>query len=147
MYFCKEEYLSSQENSDVKYYDAITMFETCLIYWCNQKRSLLNTYVQSYCALYWNYQHYRIFKFDLHNVSLHVVLKCWNNQCLYLNVQITNDEKHSLACSIEKAHVQDIKEFLRHVNDIKQVSRSLSLLKQSESLQMLSWSEAMQWLI
>ena len=144
LYLCEEEYFSSQEDSDVEYCDAITVFETFLIY---QKRSLLDACVQSYCALYWNYQHYRIFKFDLHNVSLHVVLKCWNNQCLYLNVQITNDEKHSLACSIEKAHVQDIKEFLRHVNDIKQVSRSLSLLKQSESLQMLSWSEAMQWLI
>jgi len=57
---------------------------------------------------------------------------------LYLNAQITNNEKHSLACSIEKAHVQDIKEFLRHANDTEQVSQSLSLLEQSESLQMFS---------
>jgi len=55
-----------------------------------------------------------------------------------LNAQIANDEKHSLACSIEKVHVQDIKEFLHHVNDIEQVSQSLSLLERSESLQMLS---------
>jgi len=32
LYLCKEEYLSSQEDSDVKYYDAITVFETFLIY-------------------------------------------------------------------------------------------------------------------
>ncbi len=147
LYLCKEEYLSSQEDSDVKYYDAITVFETFFIYWCNWKRFLLNACVQSHCALYWNYQHYRIFKSDLHNVSLHVVLKCWNDRRLYLNAQITNNEKHSLACSIEKVHVQDIKKFLHHANDTKQVSRSLSLLKRSESLQMLSWSEAMQWLI
>ncbi len=147
LYLCEEEYFSLQEDSNVEYYDAITVFEMFLIYWCNRKRSLLNAYVQSHCALYWNYQHYRIFKSDLHNVSLHVVLKCWNDWHLYLNAQITNDKKHSLACSIEKAHVQDIKEFLHHVNDTEQVSRSLLLLKWSESLQMLLWSEAMQWLI
>ncbi len=147
LYLCKEEYLSLQEDSDVEYYDAITVFETFLICWCNQKRSLLKACVQSHCALYWNYQHYRIFESNLHNVSLHVVLKCWNDQRLYLNTQIANDEKHSLACSIEKAHVQDIEEFLRHANDTEQVSRSLSLLKRSELLQMLSWSEVMQWLI
>jgi len=56
---------------------------------------------------------------------------------LYLNVQIANDEKYSLACSIEKAHVQDIKEFLHHANDTEQVSRSLLLLERSELLQML----------
>jgi len=39
-----------------------------------------------------------------------------------LNTQIANDEKHSLACSIEKAHVQNIKEFLCHANNIEQVS-------------------------
>jgi len=39
-----------------------------------------------------------------------------------LNAQITNDEKHSLACSIKKVHVQDIEEFLHHVNDTEQVS-------------------------
>ncbi len=147
MYFCKEKYLSLQEDSDVEYCDAITVFKTFLICWCDWKRSLLNACVQSHCALYWNYQHYCIFKFDLHNVSLHVVLKCWNDQRLYLNAQITNDEKHSLACSIKKAHVQDIKEFLHHANDTEQVSQSLSLLKRFKSLQMLSWSEAMQWLI
>ncbi len=108
LYLCKEEYLSSQEDSDVKYYDVITVFETFLIYWCNWKRSLLDVYVWSHCALHWNYQHYCIFESDLHNVLLHVVLKCWNDQHLYLNAQIANDEKHSLACSIEKAHVQDI---------------------------------------
>ena len=147
MYLCKEEYLLLQEDSDVEYYDAITVFETCLVCWCNRKRSLLNTCVQSHCALYWNYQYYCIFKSDLHNVSSHIVLKCWNDRRLYLNAQITIDEKHSLACSIEKVHVQDIKEFLHHVNDTEQVSRSLSLLKRSKLLQMLSWSEAMQWLI
>jgi hypothetical protein len=55
-----------------------------------------------------------------------------------LNAQIANDEKCSLACSIEKAHIQNIKEFLCHANDIEQVSQSLSLLKQSELLQTLS---------
>ncbi len=100
--------------------------------------------MQSHCALYWNYQHYHIFESDLHNVSLHVVLKCWNNQCLYLNTQIANDEKHSLTCLIEKAYVQDIKEFLCYANDTEQVSWSLSLLKHSESLQMFLWSEVMQ---
>jgi len=55
-----------------------------------------------------------------------------------LNAQITNDEKHSLACLIKKAYVQDIKEFLHHANDTEQVSQSLSLLERSESLQMLS---------
>ncbi len=144
LYLCKEEYLSLQEDSDVEYCDAITVFETFLVCWCNRKKSLLNACVQSHCALYWNYQHYHIFKSDLHNVSLHVVLKCWNDWCLYLNAQITNDKKHSLTCSIEKVHVQDIEEFLHHVNDTEQVSRSLSLLKWSESLQMLLWSEAMQ---
>ena len=74
---------------------------------------------------------------------MHVVLKCWNDQCLYLNTQIANDKKHSLTYSIEKAHVQDIKEFLHHANDTEQVSWSLSLLKQSESLQTFLWSEAM----
>ncbi len=147
LYLCKEEYFSLQEDSDVKYYDAITVFETFLIYWCDWKRSLLNAYVWSHCALYWNYQHYCIFEFNLHNVSLHVVLKCWNDWRLYLNAQIANDEKHSLACLIKKAHVQDIEEFLCYLNDTEQVSRSLSLLKRSKSLQMLSWSEAMQWLI
>jgi len=40
---------------------------------------------------------------------------------LYLNAQIANDEKHSLDCSIKKAHVQDIKEFLHHANNTEQV--------------------------
>jgi hypothetical protein len=39
-----------------------------------------------------------------------------------LNAQIANDEKCSLACSIKKAHVQNIEEFLHHANDIEQVS-------------------------
>jgi len=147
LYLCKEKYFSLQEDSDVEYYDAITMFEMCLIYWYNRKRFLLNTCVWSHCALYWNYQHYCIFESDLHNVSSHVVLKCWNDWYLYLNAQIANNEKHSLTCLIKKVHVQDIKEFLHHANDTEQVSWSLSLLKQSELLQMLSWSEAMQWLI
>ncbi len=147
LYLCKEEYLSSWEDSDVEYCDTITVFETFFICWCNRKRSLLNACMQSHCALYWNYQHYHIFESDLHNVLLHVVLKCWNDRYLYLNAQIANDKKHSLTCSIKKAHVQDIKEFLRHVNDTEQVSWSLSLLKRSESLQMFLWLEAMQWLI
>jgi hypothetical protein len=39
-----------------------------------------------------------------------------------LNTQIANDEKHSLACSIEKAYVQNIEEFLHRANNIEQVS-------------------------
>ena len=52
LYLCKEEYLSSWEDSNVEYYDAITVFETFFIYWCNQKRSLLDACMQSHCALY-----------------------------------------------------------------------------------------------
>ena len=52
LYLCKEEYLSLQEDSDVKYCNAITVFETFLVCWCNWKRSLLNACVQSHCALY-----------------------------------------------------------------------------------------------